>query len=120
MEKMTYFTALEFVLTNCDMPAEVRDKLTAMKMQVQKKNAAERKPTATQSANEGYKRAILARMQDGRAYTITDLLQEIPAISTLSNQRVSAIVRQMKDEGAIVREEVKRKAYFTKVECINE
>ena len=34
-------------------------------------------------------------------------------IAGLSNQRVSALVRQLKDEGKVTREEIKRKAYFS-------
>jgi len=117
MTKMTNVSALNFVLTNCELPIEVAEKLTNMKAQFEKKNSAERKPTATQTANAEFKTAILEAMESGKAYTITDLLKEVGAIAELSNQRVSAIVRQMKDEGLVTREEVKRKAYFTKVEA---
>jgi DNA-binding transcriptional regulator GbsR (MarR family) len=54
-------------------------------------------------------------MADNQLYTITDLIKAIPEIADLSNQRVSAIVRQLKDEGAVERIEEKRKAYFRKV-----
>jgi DNA-binding transcriptional regulator GbsR (MarR family) len=47
-------------------------------------------------------------------------MKEIPALADLTNQRVSALVRQLKDEGLVTREEVKRKAYFTKVEVETE
>ncbi len=70
--------------------------------------------TATQTANEGYKKAILDYLSDGRAYTITDMMESIPEIMELSNMRVSAIVRQMVLSGDLVREEVKRMAYFSK------
>jgi hypothetical protein len=33
---------------------------------------------------------------------------------------VSALVRQLKDDGLVTREEIKRKAYFTKVEVETE
>lgn len=122
MTKMTYVAALELAiaaianLADNATNAEAAEKLTALKAQLEKKATAERKPTATQTANEGFKTAILAGMESGVAYTITDLLKGIPELAELSNQRVSAIVRQLKDEGLLTREEVKRKAYFTKVE----
>jgi DNA-binding transcriptional regulator GbsR (MarR family) len=53
-------------------------------------------------------------MEDGKAYTIGDLMKEVPELADLTNQRVSALVRQLKDDGLVVREEIKRKAYFTK------
>ena len=115
MEKMTYAKALE-VAINAVSEGEVRDKLEALKASIARKNGAERKPTATQTANEGFKSAIVEGMEHGKAYTITDLMKSIEAIGELSNQRVSAIVRQMVEAGTLVREEVKRKAYFSLAE----
>ncbi|MDO4966779.1 MAG: hypothetical protein Q4E51_08750 [Lachnospiraceae bacterium] len=114
MEKMTYVKAL-VVAINTVAEGEVRQKLEALKASIEKKNSAERKPTATQTANEGFKVAILEGMEVGKQYTITDLMKSIGAIADLSNQRVSAIVRQMVESGDVAREEIKRKAYFKKV-----
>jgi hypothetical protein len=116
MEKMTNSKALAFVLGMEGIPSDVREKLVNIKASIDKKNSAERKPTATQTENVGLKSAILAGMESGKAYTIGDLMKEIPALADLTNQRVSALVRQLKDDGLVVREEIKRKAYFTKVE----
>lgn len=115
MEKMTYVKALEIAITKIG-EGEVADKLQALKASIAKKNSSERKPTATQTANEGFKVAILAAMESGRGYTITDLIKSVDEIADLSNQRVSAIVRQLVESGMVTREEIKRKAYFTKVE----
>jgi hypothetical protein len=116
MEKMTNVKAIDYVLTNCEVTAEVREKLEKMKAQFVKKNSADRKPTATQTENAGLKVAIVEGMEVGAKYTITDLMKSIPELADLSNQRVSAIVRQLKDEGTLVREEIKRKAYFSLAE----
>ena len=116
MEKMTNSKALAFVLANAELPTDVREKIENIKASIDKKNSAERKPTATQTENVGFKNAILNGMESGKAYTIGDLMKAIPEIADLTNQRVSAIVRQLKDDGLVIREEVKRKAYFTKVE----
>ena len=119
-EKMTNSKALAFVLGMEGIPSDVREKLVNIKASIDKKNSAERKPTATQTENVGLKVAILEGMESGKAYTIGDLMKEIPALADLTNQRVSALVRQLKDEGLVTREEVKRKAYFTKVEVETE
>lgn len=73
--------------------------------------------TPTQKANEVFKQAILDGMTENRLYTITELQKEIPAIASaeLSNQRVSSMVKALKDDGKVVRTEEKGKAYFTKV-----
>lgn len=115
-DKMTNSKALAFVLGMEGIPTDVREKLVNIKASIDKKNSAERKPTATQTENVGLKVAILEGMESGKAYTIGDLMKEIPALADLTNQRVSALVRQLKDDGLVVREEIKRKAYFTKVE----
>lgn len=119
-DKMTNSKALAFVLGMEGIPTDVREKLVNIKASIDKKNSAERKPTATQTENVGLKSAILVGMASGKAYTIGDLMKEIPALADLTNQRVSALVRQLKDEGLVTREEIKRKAYFTKVEVETE
>ena len=76
-----------------------------------KKNSADKKPTAQQVANEGIKQAILDGMERDRLYSITEIIKEIPECADMTNQRVSAIVRQMIGD-TIERIEEKRKAYF--------
>ena len=112
--KMTYVKALEIAMESESVKAnaEVMEKLKALKASISKKNSAERKPTATQKANEGYKTAILDFMEAGKKYTITDLMKSVVELADLSNQRVSALVRQLKDNGLVKRVEEKRKAYF--------
>ena len=79
-----------------------------------KKNSADKKPTAQQTANEAIKSAILEAMEADRLYTITEIQKSIPECAELSNQRVSSLMRQLKDSGMVIRTEDKRKAYFSK------
>lgn len=82
-----------------------------------KKNSADKKPTAQQTANAAIQTAILSTMQSNRMYTITELLKEVPNLpEDMTNQRMSALVRQLVDAGKVKRDEVKRKAYFTIVD----
>ena len=111
MTKMTYVSALD-VAINAVGEGEVADKLTALKAQLAKKSSGERKPTATQKENFGFKESILEGLGDGK-YTITDIIKSVPEVSALSNQRVSALVRQLVADGVLKREEIKRKAYFS-------
>ena len=80
---------------------------------LEKKNSSEKKPTAQQTANDAIKVAILDNMVEGKMYTITEIIKAVPECADLTNQRVSALVRQLKDEGQLVRIEDKRKAYFS-------
>ena len=111
MTKMTYATAIDFAINAIDNE-EVIEKLSALKAQLAKKSSAERKPTATQKENVGFKEAIVSALGDGK-YTITDIIKSVPEVSALSNQLVSALVRQLVADGVLVREEIKRKAYFS-------
>ena len=81
-----------------------------------KKNSAEKKPTAQQTANEGIKSAIVDGMESGKAYTITDIIKSVPECAELTNQRVSALMRQLVEAKVVIRTEDKRKAYFTLAE----
>jgi hypothetical protein len=77
-----------------------------------KKNASEKKPTAQQVANEGLKDVILEVLKsNGGLMTITDIQKSAEELADLSNQRISALVRQMVGE-SVERVEDKRKAYF--------
>lgn len=121
MEKMTNSKALAYVIANCEVPADVKEKLVNIKASIDKKNGAERKPTATQTENVGYKKAIVDYLATcENAQTIGDILKGCAEVSDLTNQRVSAIVRQLKDDGVVVREEIKRKAYFSLAEVDEE
>jgi len=78
-----------------------------------KKNSADKKPTAQQEANAVIKTAVLEVLADGKKRTVSELLKEVPGLpDTMTNQRMSALVRQMVDAGQVVRSEDKRKAFF--------
>lgn len=111
MTKRDYFTAImeKYPLT-AEEKAFVEHELELLA----KKNSADKKPTAQQTANEGIKAAIVEAMEPNRLYTVTELQKSVEACADLSNQRVSALLRQLKDEGAVIRTEDKRKAYFSK------
>ena len=80
-----------------------------------RKNTVDKKPTATQVANEGIKADIKAFLDahKGEKFTVSALMKSVPAIADASNQKVSSLVRQMVIDGLAERIEDKRKAYFT-------
>ena len=80
-----------------------------------KKNSAEKKPTAQQTGHEGIKTAIVEGMERNRLYTVTEIIKSIPACADMTNQRVSALLRQLVEGGKVKRTEDKRKAYFSLV-----
>lgn len=111
MKKMTYVDALNAAIAVVTDEAVV-EKLTALRDATAKRNAADRKPTKTQQANEAIKADILAFLADGAAHTVTEIIEGTPSLNGASNQKAASLVRQLVDSNAVVREEVKRKAYF--------
>lgn len=79
-------------------------------------SAGDKKPTARQTENAGLKEAILNYLRGGNTATITELMKNVPElaeIENLTNQRTSAIVRQMVEVDKTVERFVeKRVAYF--------
>ena len=114
MEKMTNVKALAYVLANVELPADVKAKVENMKAQFEKKNSAEKKPTANQVANQAIVECILAEMEVGVLYTITDMIKKLPSCADLTNQKVSALIKPLIGI-SIERVEEKRKAYFKRI-----
>lgn len=113
VEKMTYVTALTYVLKNTTLPTEVAEKLEALKAQQVKRNSAEKKPTKTQVANEVTKELVLEVLREvGEKLTVSELQTKHPDLTAMSNQKVAALVRQLVKEGKVERVEEGRKAYF--------
>ena len=78
-----------------------------------KKNTSEKTPTAAQVANEGLKQTIMnVLMENGGLMTVTDIQKSCEELSGLSNQKVTALIRQLKDDGKVEKIEDKRKSYF--------
>jgi len=80
-----------------------------------KKNAsgANRKPTATQKENEVIKTNILEVLADGKQRTVTEIVKVLEGDYT--NQKISALVRQLIADGKVEKVVDKRKSYFKAV-----
>ena len=103
------------ILNGYGLSAEHKAFLEGRIAQLDKKSASKSdKPTATQKANAELKDKILAEMAEGKAYTISEMLKALPSCAELSNQKVSAVMKQMVEANLVVRTEDKRKAYFSK------
>lgn len=111
-KNMTYAQALEIAI-NALGEGEAKERLEALKASIEKRNSADRKPTKTQEANESIKAEILRFLADGEKHTITEIMANVPSLSEASNQKATALVRQLLEANAVAREEIKRKAYFS-------
>ena len=79
---------------------------------VLEKKAGNKKPTKTQEENEVLKGVILNTLTT-EGVTVTELQGKADELSVLSNQRVSALLRQLVTDGKVVKNIDKKKSYFS-------
>ena len=91
--------------------SEEEIKFLEERAEMHSKKNANRKPTKAQAENEEIKAKILEVMESGKAYTVTEIQK---AVGLESNQKASALIRQLKENDLVIRKEEKGKAYFTK------
>lgn len=121
MSKLTNKVALSTILnttfdfTSADFTNdEIRDKLSDMLASLENRKSTS-KPTKNQVENETFKADIANLLSDGKARTVTEIMQEIFPDKELSNQRVSAILRLMIIANQVRKNYTKGKAYFSLV-----
>lgn len=120
-----------------DIPMEMKKWESSVIAELERKNPLPKAPTKPNEPNKptksrpaatrpartnveqftGYgagsiKQAILDSMIPGEKYTVTDIIMTCPEAADLTNQRVSAFLRQMVSDGSVIRTEDERKAYF--------
>jgi hypothetical protein len=79
-----------------------------------KKNASDRKPTATQEANVKYRNLIIEflSMQDS-GKTCTEIAKGVDELSEFNNQKIAALMRQLVEAGKVTKATVKGKSIFS-------
>ena len=116
-EKVTVrsqFEAVKAVLIETGH-SDLADFIEGRIAQTVKKNTTPRKPTAKQIENEGFKADILAWMDANTVYSAGDVLKGVPSVvaSGMSINRVSALLTQLAESGALVKSVDKRKNYYS-------
>ena len=109
MTKMTYTMALDVAINAVADNAEVAEKLIALRVQIEKKNSADRKPTKAQVANDALKGEILTALTERMTAT------EVAERFGISNQKASALLTALVKAEVVERTVEKRKAYFKAV-----
>ena len=118
-KKLTNVVALEMVLAMEEVKSnqELVEKLTKMKEQFEKKNnssTGSKKLTKTQIENEEIKAQILEVMTS-EPKAIKELQAENENLAEYTNQKLSALLKQLVNENKVERIEEKRVAKFKKV-----
>ena len=117
MTKVTKKVALQFAIDAindyCEedaVTAEVVAVLQNIIAQLDKRASAPKKPTKKQVANEGVKAEIVTFLSGAKEPMTVKAIAEGMGIEAW--QKVSALLTQLKNDGTVVRSEVKGKAYF--------
>ena len=77
------------------------------------KKAQNKRATKTQEQNVGIKATILEVLATIGSGTVTDIQNGNEELSALSNQKVSALVRQLVESGEVVKTVDKKKSIFS-------
>ena len=107
------FVEVAEVLTNAGR-TDLADFING-RIELIEKKASKPSKSPNAEANAKIKIVIMETLAELGKATITELLNanaELNELAGGSNQRVSALVKQLKDEGKVIRTEEKRKAYF--------
>ena len=127
MKKLTKKVALSYAvaaLTDSTYETEftkdeIVAKLSEMMENLDKKSTGEKKPTEQQIANAGFKSDIVALLADGKARTATEILNQVETFPEgMTNQRVSALLRQLWLDGKVQKDTVKGKTMFSLTEGV--
>lgn len=113
---MTNVKAISYVLENCVLPDEVFEKIKNIKASLEKKSTGKKKATKDDLERQGIKDTIFNFLSEneGSQYTITEIMHNIEGYNKYSNQKLSALVKQLVAEGLVEREEDgKGKAVFS-------
>ena len=112
--KMTNKKAINFVIDTfgADIPEDVMEKLVNMRTSLEKKSA-NRKATKTQEENAILADKVAEILADGKGRTISEILASSEDFAGLSNQKMTAIVRGMKEDGKVVKTTEGKKSIFT-------
>ena len=101
----------EVVKANPTYVAYLENELALLDQKAQNKKA-----TKTQEQNVGIKATILEVLATIGSGTVTDIQNGNEELSALSNQKVSALVRQLVESGEVVKTTDKKKSIFSLAE----
>lgn len=79
------------------------------------KKSSNKKPTATQIANESIKAEILAVLEDGKARTVSEIIADGNFADGTTTQKISALLTLMKNDNKVDKTIDKKRSLFSKV-----
>ena len=114
MKKMSYVNALELVLNGEEINDEARERLVALRDSLVKRNSSKSgKPTKAQIANAEIGNDILNMLENGKAYSIAEIKELVPALRDATPQKIAPICNKLVENHQLVKSTVKGRAYYT-------
>ena len=113
MTKRDYFSKLIEIVegSNVDNSEEIIDFLNH-EIELSKKKSNVK--TKTQKENEVLMEVVFNTLVEvGKPMTVSELMSANEEVGAMSNQKVSALLKKLKEEERVVRVEDKKKAYFS-------
>lgn len=107
MTKVEMFNAIKAVVADNEEFVTFIDH----EIELLQRKTSNKKATKTQVENEGFKDIILSVLSDNGA-TVTEIQGKDDTLATLSNQRVSALLRQLVKDGKAVKTVEGKKSLF--------
>ena len=113
--KMTKLQIVTMMLANAEISAnEIFKAYLENEKALLEKKASNKKATKTQTENVSIKATILTVLEDfNKPMAITDIQSANEDLKALSNQKISALVKQLKDNGLVVKSVEKGKSLFS-------
>ena len=109
LTKKDYFNELKVLVANRQDLVDFIDH----EIELLSKKSSRTAPTKTQVENEKIKEKIVATLVElGKYATITDIQNANTELADLSNQKISALLKQLYDNKVIEKVIDKKKAYF--------
>ena len=103
--------ATESIIANAEFKAYLENEKALLE-----KKRDNKKATKTQTENVGIKALILEVLAEKSGVTITEIQSAREELKALSNQKISALVKQLKDNGEVVKTVEKGKSLFSLAE----
>ena len=103
--------ATESIVANAEFKAYLENEKALLE-----KKRDNKKATKTQTENVGIKALILEVLAEKSGVTITEIQSAREELKALSNQKISALVKQLKDNGEVVKTVEKGKSLFSLAE----
>lgn len=113
-KKEMFVAILALISETAPENADILTKFVENEIALLDKRAANKSASKTQKANEGIKSIIMDVLAEiDKPATITEIQNYSTELAAYTNQKISALLTQMKKEGTVVKTIEKKKSYFS-------